>query len=311
MKYFVAVTDNSWYEYLAALGPAEVNFWRPSGTDTFRAIRPGSPFLFKLHAPHNFVAGGGFFVKFEVLPLSLAWEVFGEENGASDPAALLSMVRRHRTDQDKDPPIGCVVLGDPFFLPRPDWIPVPEDWAPNIVRGKSYDTQTPAGARLWDQVSQFLVSRKSELGADLLKETAFSDGDRFGPTYLTRSRLGQGIFRVMVIDAYARQCAVSGERVLPALEAAHIKPYTESGPHRVSNGLLLRSDIHRLFDKGYLTVTPDLRVEVSGAVREDFDNGRHYYSFHGRELSRIPTSPLDRPAHEYLEWHNSSVYRGT
>jgi putative restriction endonuclease len=56
------VTDNGWYRLLAdrpdLLG--EVNFWRPGGGG-FRALRPGEPFFFKTHAPHNRVVGGGFF----------------------------------------------------------------------------------------------------------------------------------------------------------------------------------------------------------------------------------------------------------
>jgi len=47
--------------------------------------------------------------------------------------------------------------------------------------------------------------------------------------------------------------------------------------HEVSNGLLLRSDIHRLFDAGYVTVTPDYEFKVSGRLREDFNNGETYY----------------------------------
>lgn len=81
-----------------------------------------------------------------------------------------------------------------------------------------------------------------------------------------------------------RQCAISGERTLPVLEAAHIKPYTQSGPHATANGLLLRSDLHKLFDTGYLTITQDHRVEVSGRIREEFENGREYYRFRGSKL---------------------------
>jgi len=61
MKFYVGITDLSWYSYLADQKPDEVNFWRPSGLDTFRAVEPGEPFLFKLHSPRNFIVGGGFF----------------------------------------------------------------------------------------------------------------------------------------------------------------------------------------------------------------------------------------------------------
>ena len=97
---------------------------------------------------------------------------------------------------------------------------------------------------------------------------------------------------------------------MPALEAAHIKPYNESGPHAVNNGLLLRSDLHRLFDRGYITITPEYKIEVSRRLKEEFKNGRSYNPFHGHLLSIIPTDPGDRPLKEMLIWHNDNIFRG-
>src|SRR6202012_4921520 len=98
----------------------------------------------------------------------------------------------------------------------------------------------------------------------------------YGDPILLRPRLGQGAFRVLVTDYYARRCAVSGERTLPALDAAHIRPFASGGLHRVSNGVLLRRDIHSLFDLGYVTISPDFKFEVSRKIREEYENGRHY-----------------------------------
>src|SRR5690606_29695122 len=104
---------------------------------------------------------------------------------------------------------------------------------------------------------------------------------RFGAPRLVTPRLGQGAFRVFVTEAYERACAVTGEHSLPALEAAHIRPYADDGPHDPRNGLLLRADLHRLFDQGFVTVTPEGRFEVGRRLREEFDNGRSYYPLHG------------------------------
>ena len=114
---------------------------------------------------------------------------------------------------------------------------------------------------------------------------------------------------MLVTDAYNRRCAVSSERTLPVLEAAHIKPYSDLGEHKVTNGILLRQDIHTLFDKGYLTITPDLKIEVSRRIREEFENGRDYYKYTGQAM-RPPQNWMDRPSQEYLTWHNEIVYRG-
>ena len=94
---------------------------------------------------------------------------------------------------------------------------------------------------------------------------ALERSPRYGDPRLVQPRLGQATFRIAVLDAYGRACAVTGEHSLPALEAAHIRSYAQDGPHEVRNGLLLRADLHRLFDTGYVTVTPGLRLEVGGA----------------------------------------------
>ena len=75
---------------------------------------------------------------------------------------------------------------------------------------------------------------------------------------------------MVVTELYHRKCAVTGERTLPALEAAHIRPYAEGGEHSAANGILMRRDIHSLFDAGYVTVTSDHRFEVSRRIREEF-----------------------------------------
>lgn len=110
------------------------------------------------------------------------------------------------------------------------------------------------------------------------------------------------------MDAYSRACAVTNEHSLPALEASHIKPYAKEGPHKVKNGVLLRADLHRLFDQGYVTVTSDHRLEVSPRLKLDYQNGHSYYPLYGSHLS-LPGSPHEAPSLDFLRWHNDHVYR--
>ena len=107
-----------------------------------------------------------------------------------------------------------------------------------------------------------------------------------------------------------RKCAISGEKTLPVLDAAHIKPYDQSGPHSISNGLLLRTDLHKLFDKGYLTITNDYKIEVSRRIKEEFENGRDYYKYHGNNLMALPSRPIDKPSQKFVDWHNQNIYKG-
>lgn len=103
---------------------------------------------------------------------------------------------------------------------------------------------------------------------------------------------------------------MTGEKTLPVLQAAHIKPYASNGPHKVSNGLLLRSDMHTLFDRGYMTVTPELNIEVSKHLRAHWQNGREYYAYHGKSLAVTPPQALEAPETEFLRWHNESRFLG-
>ena len=310
MKFYVGVTDDNWFRFLSTLEPSEVNFWRPSGIRVFRAVEPGAPFLFKLHSPNNYVVGGGFFISHTPLPLSLAWDCFGPENGAASLAELRKLILPHRRGVGPDPSIGCTILAQPFFFEREDWVPIPQDWRSNIVSGKTYDTAEANGHRLWMAVRERLLQQAD--WASLVERAdglAESPGEYGGWDWLlTKVRIGQGAFRVQVTDAYDRRCAMTGERVLPVLQACHIRPLSEDGPNTTSNGLLLRSDLHALFDGGYLTVTPALRMEVSKRIHDEYHNGKAYYKLHGDTLRSVPARLGDRPAAGFLSWHNEHVY---
>ena len=306
MKLYIGVTDNDWFRFLRDLNPEEVNFWQPGGSQRFRALEPGEPFLFKLKAPYNHIAGGGFFVSHTFLPLTVAWETFGVKNGQPDYWSFAGKIHGYRSargDSAPNPQIGCITLSQPFFFEDPLWIPAPSSWSANIVSGKTYDLRDPEIAALWSRIQDRLQATHAE-AAPLVAESE----PRYGSSFLTRSRLGQGAFRVLVTDAYERRCAITGERTLPVLQAAHIKPYARSGPNRTSNGLLLRADLHLLFDEGYLTVTPEHRVEVSRRIREEFENGRDYYALHGQRLKTLPARPEDRPGRTFIEYHNTAVF---
>lgn len=302
MRYWVGVTDKNWFLQLQRDAPEEVNFWQPSPSPPVGFLEPGIPFLFKLHYPDNFVVGGGFFVRFSVLPARLAWEAFGTKNGVTDYPALKRRIEHFRGPAIGDPEIGCNLLCQPFFFEKSDWIAAPRNWSANIVRGKSFDTAEREGQDLWLEV----MSRLDPVARPLAEE---SEAARYGAQFLTRARLGQGAFRVLVTDAYDRRCAVSGERTLPVLEAAHIRPYADNGPHRISNGLLLRADLHKLFDEGYVTVTEDYRVLVSPRIREEYENGREYYRFDKQLLARTPDDPANKPSHDFLRWHNTERFQ--
>ena len=303
MRFYVAITDFDWFTYLSAQKPDEVNFWQPSGGRVFHALQPGEPLLFKLHSPNNRIVGGGFFSHFSSAPLTLAWEAFGTKNGAQSLEEMRERVWKYRNEQRQpgsEEIVGCILLQQPFFFAEPDWIPV-SDWAQSIVRGKSYDAAKGRGAEIWAEV-QGRLHRTFVPDESVAVQT-----ERYGKPQMNLPRLGQGAFRVIIADAYERSCALSSSHILPILEASHIRPYAQGGTHSPTNGLLLRQDIHTLFDSGYITVTPDYRVEVSKRIRQEFSNGDDYYAMHGRQI-RLPELEQLQPSKELLDWHNEKVF---
>lgn len=306
MRLWVGVTDKKWFDFLSRQPHLdEVNFWQPGGKQQFQALSVGEPFLFKLKFPINAIAGGGFFAHSSILPISLAWEAFHEKNGAPSLGKMFELIAPLKAKGERvtvGDPIGCTILRDPFFFPRDQWIPAPASFSKNIVTGRSYDVAVGDGAALWREVQQRIGGR--ELG-----HVATSGRSKYGDFRTTQQTHGEGVWRVVITDLYGRRCAVTGERALPVLEAAHIKPASEGGQHQIGNGLLLRCDVHRLFRDGYVTVTPDYRFKVSNALKERFDDGETYRAFQSGPIW-VPSDEALRPSRDLLAWHNADVYQG-
>jgi putative restriction endonuclease len=308
----VLPTDYDWYTFLKRRQPlSEVNFWQPSGGTTFHATQPGSPVFFKLKAPHNAIGGFGFFARASVLPAWLAWDSFGADNGAATLDEMNLRIEKYRSVERRDRSgryeIGCLMISSPVFFDEGNWVRQPLDWKAQIVSGRGQDVTAGDGARILHECMERLEACDFAVHEEMTVPQ--TDAARFGAPVLITPRLGQGTFRMAVTSAYGRACAVTNEHSLPVLEAAHIRPYSREGVHAVSNGLLLRSDIHRLFDKGYVTVTSKLRFDVSDRLREDYSNGKSYFPLRGLEIS-VPVRTQDKPDPEALRWHNEEVFLG-
>jgi hypothetical protein len=111
-------------------------------------------------------------------------------------------------------------------------------------------------------------------------------------------RRGQQNFRQMLLDAYVGRCCISGCAITEILEAAHIVPYRGDTTNHVTNGLLLRVDLHTLFDLGLVGVDPDTHTVV---VSRSLYNSE-YIGFHGHPVA-VPTDPAQHPSRLCLEHH--------
>lgn len=315
MNIFVANTDYDWYTYLASNAEVdEVNFWRPLGNATFSSLKEGELFFFKLKKAHaGKIVGFGQFLMFQPMSVIDSWETFGIKNGVLSGREMVDRIgfytKKSGTIATWNHEIGCIIITNPVFFPREYWVDTPEDWKDQIVFGKGYSMHESIGKRIYNDCMGTAEMLRMPLFEDLIGvPITIDEGERYGEPVLTRPRLGQGGFRMKITSIYGK-CAVSGEHSTPVLEAAHIRPYAESGRHDVQNGILLRSDIHKLYDRGYVTVDPDYTFRVSDRLKDDFNNGKTYYELDKRQIW-LPNDKNDWPSRENLEYHKAHRFNG-
>jgi putative restriction endonuclease len=244
--------------------------------------------------------------------MSRAWEFFGPDNGCADLHQMRTRIHHYRrTDDDgrTDPEIGCIMLRDVRFFDPDTAPPAPPGWSGNIVQGRSYDLTTDEGSYLEQVLAALLLTHAgTPAGAELAPATV--PGDVFGAPHLAPVRVGQAAFKALVQEAYGRRCAITGDKIVPVLQAAHIRPVTDHGENRIDNGLLLRSDVHTLFDRRYLGVHPDRKtLLVSPRLRADWGNGEEFYqrAASGDPIS-LHTRRADRPNRDVLDWHADTIF---
>lgn len=115
------------------------------------------------------------------------------------------------------------------------------------------------------------AARLRELRFDVVHNEESADEERERQWLSRLSRKGQVAFRSRLIDLYGR-CPLSGCTTLAALEAAHVRPVGGRGSDESSNGILLRADLHKLFDADLLAINPsDGRVMIADECRGDYD----------------------------------------
>lgn len=308
VRAYLGVTDPSWFHYLSQNAEIrEVNFWRPYGDRAFRVLEPGEPFIFKARNPINRLVGGGIFEGFVSLTVTAAWDIFGTGNGVE---TLDELVRRLRSISGGESAeilnreIGCVLIRDVTWFADYEQLETPDSFSANIVQGKSYELNGTE-PQIDLAVSRIMSTSEREGPNEWVKS---GNAETRGTPRLVVPRLGQSGFRAQVQETYKRRCAITGHKILPTLQAAHILPIANGGQHRIDNGLLLRSDVHTMFDRGYLGVDSEFRLMVSPRIRSDFGNGEEFYAKEGTQIA-VPEGPAQKPSADYLNWHLSNVFR--
>jgi hypothetical protein len=110
-----------------------------------------------------------------------------------------------------------------------------------------------------------------------------------------RVRRGQRDFRERLLSAWGSKCVVTGCRIVDLLEAAHIVPHAEVADYRTSNGLLLRADVHTLFDLRLLSIDEYMRVHLTDDLLAS-----EYRLLSGKRIDRLPDKSADVPSVDAL-----------
>ena len=139
-----------------------------------------------------------------------------------------------------------------------------------------------------DEVEVLLQSEPKGFDLSRINERAWQ---------LVTKRRGQSQFRTMLLDAYGNRCAVTRANEPIVLEAAHIQPYSGPESNVAGNGLLLKSDIHKLFDNGKLVIQSDFTAMLAPSLQ----NGP--YAIHDGQRILIPERQAFRPNPSLLEEH--------
>jgi hypothetical protein len=177
----------------------------------------------------------------------------------------------------------------------------PEHGIWEIFRDEASTNKHGVSIRRFDQTEAALDQAGTEAdAAGAFDVTNIADARR--KTYVSIvQRRGQRTFRKLLLSAYHSRCAVTGCAVEAILEAAHIYPYQGDATNLASNGLLLRADIHTLFDLKLLSFDPEsLTIFVSPEL-----HGTEYGQYHATKL-RPPSASMQQPSVAALRWHRDS-----
>lgn len=324
---YIALTDKQWFDFLSSRAtPAgdvrlvdEANFWFPNAQRPPVKLQPGQPVFLRLKSPFYAIAGVGFHSAFHRLHMQDAWQVFDWRNGDATYHAFHHRIRAYRMKAEREAgsdasdesfmekPLGCLVLRAVELWPQERWVRWGEEMGfHKAIQQGATERDPQRAALLMSLIGPSATVWDSEFGERFQLVTA--DGRAWRERLSQVAREGQGSFRLRLLQAYGSQCAITGEHTEPVLDAAHIQPYLGPASNHVQNGLLLAKEFHTLFDRGYVTVTPDHLIKVSSRLKRDFANGRRYYPYDGQPLAKLPDAVSARPSADALEWHGRHVF---
>lgn len=250
-----------------------------------------------LKAPVRRIGGYGTFVRYLESTASSAWEAYGLGNGVANKDELVSKVSSFALTRSAyfvpspDPTIGCIELSDVVTLDDEKFIDPLEyghSFLHQIVKLKYFDEPDGLAVALGERLPR--------------QPFALVEGVSPRKSSLRKDRKGQSAFRQLVLHNYDYRSCILDEKVVELLEAAHIQPYVNEFSNHPQNGLCLRTDLHRLFDEGLISITAEHRVSVSRLLK-----ATSYEALEGRKIA-VPADRAAHPSELALASHRSSFH---
>lgn len=224
---------------------------------------------------------------------------FCEFCGKADVAARKTMTPTYRcwtaTCRKEFNEPGWITKDVTTFTSRHEagWIPLPGTLTGAELRKLCEQTRSQNSLRRlrWDAFQQAIADSGTHTPLHIvgLTQEVITGGHR---TTTVRARIGQPTFRRQLLDTFGENCAFTGPAPAPALEAAHLYSYATKGKHHRNGGLLLRRDLHRLFDLGLIAVDPSSQTLD---VASDLAAFPDYSHLQGKPL----TVPVTK---EHMRW---------
>lgn len=287
----ISPTDKNWFDFLKIMGfNSGVNFWTPTPWNV-KGIKNRDRLYFMLKSPIRKIGGFGEFAEYKNLTAVQAWNEFGYRNGRSSREEFIDSIQEYINKNSSKfgggpiniskYEIGCLRLNNCEFWEEEQFVDLNTlelNFAPQVVTIKYFDQYDPIRL-IQQELDNF----------DLVNEP------RFNKKLSANSREGQSLFKGRILKAYDNKCCITGENIPELLEAAHIQEYKNRYSNHVQNGLLLRVDIHRLYDNQLIFIDENYIIHVSALV-----TSKQYRQYHGKPIS-LPKLVNQLPSKTALE----------
>ncbi len=286
----ITPTDNKWVTVLKDHQlNSFVNFWTPTLWN-IKNPRKGDRWYFLLKSPIRKIGGYGEIVEYKNMTPIKAWKEYGIRNGCETLDELKTKIdlyfkrnskkyKGQKIDVNKHK-IGCLILKNCEFWDEPYYIKT-ENFG--IIIAKQVEKH-----KVFNQIDPFNFEHNNAGFEPLNKSREENKAS-------VNQRRGQGKFKGDILKAYNNKCCVSGETCQELLDAAHLQEYLNEDSNHIQNGILLRVDLHRLYDNGLLYIDNNYKIRISPKI-----TSRIYRKYHNKPIL-LPEDENDHPSIAALE----------